>query len=76
MMIFRTPSDGPGETLQRVGRYLLADAPLVAVADPARRTVSVYTDDEAPEILTENDTFAPGDFLPGFSMKIGDLFNV
>ena len=75
-MIFRTPSEKPGDTLQRIGQYLLADAPLVAVADPVRRTLSIYTDDESPEVLTADDTFTPGAILPGYSVAVGELFNV
>ena len=71
----RSPSDRPGEVLQKVGEYLLMGVNMVAVADPDRRTLHVYSaDDETPAPLGGDAEFAPRDFLPGFSVRVADLF--
>ena len=49
---------------------------VVAVADPQRRTLVVHTGGDPPDTLGPDDTFTPGDFLPGFSVRVGDLFDV
>ena len=73
----RSPSDRPGDILRKVGEYLARGVDLVAVADPERRTVHPFTvQNDLPDPLREDDVLTPGPFLPGFSVKVGELFDV
>lgn len=73
----RSPSDRPGAMLTKVGQYLARGVDVVAVLNPPRRTASVYTQhDDDPVPLSEADSLTPGEFLPGFSVRVGDLFDV
>jgi Uma2 family endonuclease len=42
--------------------------------DPRRRAVTVFTNPEDGKRLTERDTLAGGDVLPGFKLRLTELF--
>jgi Uma2 family endonuclease len=54
--------------------YLQAGTKMVWVVDPESRTVAVYTPPNQIRILCENEDLDGGDVLPGFRIKVGDLF--
>ena len=47
---------------------------LIWVIDPEDRSVTVYRKGAPDEYLTENDTLTGGDVLPGFSVRVAELF--
>jgi hypothetical protein len=47
---------------------------MVWAVDPESRTVAVYTPPNQIRILCENEDLDGGDVLPGFRIKVGDLF--
>jgi Uma2 family endonuclease len=54
--------------------YFFAGVELVWEVDPYQRTVSVYTAPDTVTILTERDTLDGGEVLPGFSLRLANLF--
>ena len=54
--------------------YLQAGTKMVWVVDPESKTVAVYTPPNQIRILCEDEVLDGGDVLPGFQIKVGDLF--
>jgi Uma2 family endonuclease len=54
--------------------YFFAGVKLAWFIDPRARTVEVYTSPDQVTTLTDADTLAGGDVLPGFSLPVGQLF--
>ena len=72
----RSPSNRPGAMLTKIGQYLAREVDVVWLIDPERRTAHVFTpDDELPAPLGEDAALAPGPFLPGFSVRLGELLD-
>ena len=73
----RSPSNRTGDFLRKVGEYLARGVDVVVTLNPERETARVYTQDEdEPVPLGRDDVLTPGKFLPGFSIRVGDLFDV
>ncbi|MFM9105143.1 MAG: Uma2 family endonuclease, partial [Chloroflexota bacterium] len=51
-----------------------AGVPLVWLADPERRSVTVWTPDEAPRTLHPGDTLDGGAVLPGLALPVAAVF--
>ena len=72
----RSPTDRPGAMLTKVGQYLARGVDVVASIDPERRTAHVFTpENELPDPLPDSAKLTPGDFLPGFSVRLADLLD-
>jgi Uma2 family endonuclease len=69
-----SPSDRDRNMQAKVAMYQEAGVPLLWVADPQARTVTVRTPGEAARTLTVADTLDGGAVLPGFQNAIADLF--
>ena len=69
-----SPSDQEQDVAKKVARYLAAGVPLVWVARPEPRTVTVHTPDEPPRVLRSGDVLDGGDVLPGLALPVGELF--
>ncbi|HUF90543.1 MAG TPA: Uma2 family endonuclease [Gemmatimonadota bacterium] len=69
-----SPSNTMSEIHEKVLDYLDAGSRLVWVVDPGPRTVTVYRSRDAIRLLTENDELDGADVLPGFRVKVSDLF--
>lgn len=54
--------------------YFAAGTRLVWVVDPRAETVAVYTDPDTDTLLTRADTLDGGGLLPGFELRVADLF--
>jgi len=59
---------------EKIREYLDAGFPLVWVADPKARTVTVYPRGGHPTIYTAEDELTVESVLPGFFCKVGDFF--
>src|SRR5207249_1119626 len=68
----------PDNTRPRVRRkaraYLASGAQLVWAIDPRRQTVTVYRSGVAPQILSGDGTLSGETVLPGFALRVADLF--
>lgn len=64
----------PREMARKCREYFAAGTRLVWIIDPVARTAEVFTAPEQSAVLTEADTLDGGDVLPGFSLRLRDLF--
>ena len=70
-----SPGNSALELRRRIRDYLEAGVSIVWVVWPEERSISVYRGSMAPLELTADDTIDGGDILPGFSVKVADLFD-
>jgi len=47
---------------------------VVWIVDPLRKSIVVHRPDRGSDVLTEDDTLVEEDLLPGFSLRIGEIF--
>jgi Uma2 family endonuclease len=71
-----SPSDSAQDLESKVKQYLQAGAKQVWVLYPKTRNIYVFSGTQSPRILEENQTLEGGELLPGFSVKVADLFAV
>jgi Uma2 family endonuclease len=69
-----SPNDVTYETDDKVREYLQAGFPLVWVADPNSRTITVYPRQGRPAIFSDDDEMTAEAVLPGFRCKVSDFF--
>jgi Uma2 family endonuclease len=67
-------SNRAAEIQGKVLEYLASGTRLVWVAEPASRSVTSYRSRKDVEVLTEEDDLDGADILPGFLLRISDLF--
>ena len=70
----RSPGDIRREVALKVARWLNAGVRIVWSLDPAARTLTVHRAGQPPRLLTETDTLAGEDVLPGFTFPLRRLF--
>jgi Uma2 family endonuclease len=71
-----SPNDRAGEVHAKVGEYLAAGTRAVWVLWPSDRSVTVHYAGGQVEELGPNRDLDGGNVLPGFRVRVGDLFNV
>ena len=69
-----SPSDSAFEVDEKVREWLTAGTPLVWVINPRQRTVTVYRPDNTARILGENELLEGADVVPGFEIRVAELF--
>ena len=69
-----SPNDRWGEVTQKLREYFAIGVRLVWVADPQARSVYAYRSLINVREFTATDTLLGDDVLPGFTAKVGDLF--
>jgi Uma2 family endonuclease len=69
-----SPTDYPKLLDQKLAAYAEAGTPEVWVLRPRDQTVQVIRYGQTVAILGWEDTLSGGDLLPGFSVRVGDLF--
>ena len=69
-------SNTVAEMRQKRVEYFESGARLVWIIDPEKRTVAIYTkpSEEPDRMLGADDTLDGGSVLPGFEIKVADLF--
>lgn len=70
-----SPDDRASEVAQKIELWLDKGARLVWVVDPKRRTVTVHRDPKHARTLHENHTLDGEAVLPGFSIRVGQIFD-
>ena len=58
----------------KLGEYFEAGVRLVWYVDPVSRTAQVYTSRERSETIDTSGTLDGGEVLPGFQLRLGELF--
>ncbi|MCS7052068.1 MAG: Uma2 family endonuclease [Thermomicrobium sp.] len=71
-----SPHDRAEEVHERVRDYLAAGTVQVWVLWPKSRSVTVYWADGTARELGPEETLAGGDLLPGFAVKVSELFAI
>lgn len=71
-----SPGDRPGEVHAKVADYLAAGARRVWVVDPQGEHVTVYGSLLAPRILERTDTLDGEEVIPGFAVRVAELFEL
>ncbi len=69
-----SPNDAAGNVLAKMQDWLNADCGAVWVVDPHPRTVTVYRTRHEISVLTEAEMLDGAPVLPGFQVRVGDLF--
>jgi Uma2 family endonuclease len=70
-----SPSDRPGYVQRKVQAYLRAGTQLIWIVDPAAQTLAVHMPGREPMFLKRDDVLDGAPVLPGFRMRISDLFD-
>ena len=68
-----SPSDRPGDVLEKVGEYLDVGTRLVWVIDPENRTSVVYRSLTDVRVIGETDSLDGEDVVPGFACPLKDV---
>ena len=69
-----SPSDHADDVYDKAREYVESGVRLVWILWPKRRAVSVHIRDEKTGELGPDDELDGGDVLPGFRVRVGDLF--
>lgn len=69
-----SPSDSAQDLEIKTKQYLQASAKQVWILYPATKTVHISRPDTPLVVLDESQSLDGGDLLPGFSVKVADLF--
>lgn len=62
------------EMLRKRKEFFYAGTSLTWIVDPYKRTVAAYSSPDEFQTFAEGDTLVGGDLLPGFTLKLRDLF--
>lgn len=69
-----SPNDLASEVESKRDEWLAAGVRTVWILDPDAKTVRVHRADGGFDFLRRSDTLTDADVLPGFSVRVGDLF--
>jgi len=69
-----SPGNSGVELQDKLDEYLAAGIGIVWIVNPDRRTIRVYRSDGTTRLFREADTIADEALLPGFSLRVGDVF--
>ncbi|HAX24544.1 MAG TPA: Uma2 family endonuclease [Chloroflexi bacterium] len=69
-----SPSDRASAVDAKVAEYLRAGTQLVLVVQPELRSIAVWTPDQRARVYREADEIDFGDVLPGFRLRVSDVF--
>ncbi len=71
-----SPTDRWSRIQTKIQDYLEAGVPLVWLADPDEKSITVYRLGKRVEVFRSDQVIAGGDELPGFTCRVADLFSV
>lgn len=69
-----SPSDRWRDVLEKVVEYLDAGVLVVCVLDPEQETAHINTVQKVGEVLSGDDTLTFEEILPGFSVRVSEIF--
>ena len=69
-----SPSDRYSDVMEKVSDYFEAGTLMVILLDSRARTASVYRSPTDVVILTEANTLDGGDVVPGWRMRVSEIF--
>lgn len=71
-----SPHDAPSELLKKVRDYLAAGSRLVWVVNPARQEATAFRSPLPSRVLASQDMLDGEEVLPGFSVRISEIFEI
>jgi Uma2 family endonuclease len=71
-----SPEDRASEVQQKTEEYLSAGVLLLWIVDPVNQRVTVYRSLQNVKVLTPEEELDGGDVLPGFRLKISEIFAI
>ena len=71
-----SPEDTVSEIQKNVEEYLAGSVPMVWIVDPANQRVTVYRSLQDIKILSADQELDGGDVLPGFRIKVTEIFTL
>ena len=69
-----SPANSGLELESKLDEYLAAGVGLVWIVNPDRKTIRIYRGDGTTRLFRDTDTIAGEAALPGFSLRVGDVF--
>ena len=72
----KSPSDSRREVNDKARMWHSHGVPLVWAAYPETRTIDVHRADGSITTLRENDVLDGGEILPGFAVRVSDIFDL
>jgi Uma2 family endonuclease len=69
-----SPSDTQEDIAEKVGEYLAAGVPLVLLADPVFRTITLHRPGHAPVLFNDQQELTLEPLLPGSRVAVAELF--
>ncbi len=69
-----SPGDTHAQVVEKALAWLEAGCRMVLVAEPERRTVTVYRSLDDIRMLTENDAIDGADVVPGWTLPVAEIF--
>ena len=70
-----SPTDRPADVVAKVEMYQEAGVPLIWLVDPETQSVTIIAAGKSIEILKASDTLDGGAVLPGFAVKVAEIFD-
>ncbi|MBK8098865.1 MAG: Uma2 family endonuclease [Planctomycetes bacterium] len=70
----RSPTDSRPAMQRKARAWLQAGCQVVVNVDPESQTIEIWRPDAEPQTLRGDDVFAADDVIPGFRLRIADLF--
>ncbi|MGV3721649.1 MAG: Uma2 family endonuclease [Actinomycetota bacterium] len=67
-------NDRPAEVARKVADYLHAGVRVVWVADPTPQTITEHRSNQEPRVMRGDDALTVEDVIPGFRLRVGDVF--
>lgn len=69
-----SPNDVLNEVFEKIDEYFAAKVKQVWLVSPEQKTLTIYRSRKSATILTEEDELISEDILPGFRLKLSDIF--
>jgi len=69
-----SPSDRPSLVTSKVMQYLSAGVRLVWLIEPDERVITAYSPDRSPHVYTVSDDIDAGEVVPGFRIRVSEIF--
>lgn len=70
----RSKNDTAAELNKKIADYLAAGVRIVWIADSTAKSIVVHTAANSPRICRESDTLSAENVIPGFQLKVADVF--
>lgn len=72
----RSPSEERADVEEKIGFYREAATPLLWICEPKPRTVTIYRPGGEPVVVGEDGELDGEDVLPGFRLRLAEVFAV